>query len=321
MKHFIFVVLLLLTVAVSAQMNIEQVAYIPSRSGFYNNLIVKGNATINNLSTNPFNIVTHGSLTTLNIPNSTIKISQVNVSTGTVSQEGSAYIQMPSSDNLITSFGINGGSLSVSRTPTASETPSNTTLKINAILHPLTEQVPTLYMRTQDFNDLLFANINLYIFGMKYPSQPKYWQPVKIGSKKYEILAIEGDLNCDHPEREEVCLRKNIQECQSSSDPNCWNTYRWRGQTTHWQYTNNAWSPFPSSYATKCECYDTRKDNTIFYTHNGTQYKCGTDAPTPGVSSQFEVNCNMPAGCSKATVCRITSEDNLPDPYDPTAEW
>ena len=61
MKYFTLIIFLFLTIISNAQLTMEEIAYIPSPSGYYNNLIVKGNVNINELRTRPLNIQSYGS--------------------------------------------------------------------------------------------------------------------------------------------------------------------------------------------------------------------------------------------------------------------
>ncbi|MBO4707526.1 MAG: hypothetical protein J5594_03080 [Elusimicrobiaceae bacterium] len=313
MKHFIFVVLLLLTVIVNAQLAVEEIAYVPSRLGFYNNLIVKGNATINNLNTQPFNIRTHGSITTLNIPNSAISIPQLTIANGTVSSQGSAYMVLPklnSGEHKI-AFGMNGGSISASRTQNVENQTAN--FYIQAIQHD-ESVIPVLSVYTEDYIDPYTSGSggDIYILNMKLPmtAAGSYWQPVKIKQsdgtyKKYIILVIHPGVDGDHP-KEEVCLWRN------TANPSNMGRYRWRKQTTNWAADGGGWHETSTTTVGPYECYDTTQTT---YITNGHTCDCSQDEP-PNSNTD-------PCWPHPKVQCGIINENdnntNLPDPF--TNAW
>ena len=67
MKYITLTVFLFLTLVASAQLTMEEIAYIPSPSGYYNNLVVKGNVNIKNLETAPLNVQSYGSFLNMEV--------------------------------------------------------------------------------------------------------------------------------------------------------------------------------------------------------------------------------------------------------------
>jgi len=229
MKYFTFIVFLFSAIILNAQMSMEEISYIPSRSGYYNNLVVKGNVKINELSTHPFDIVTYGSYLKFNVDNNSRMFANISISTGTavlnsdfnVNEVGAWSISVPSASATgpIT-LNMNGGSLSVSKSN------ANSSLKINSISFQAPEtQSPTLNIRTEDFilgSDAIPIVDNLYILGMKIPTCQNgyYWQPVKAqNGNTYTILAC-NMTTCSNPEGEEACLRDG-KTWDTSSAPTC----------------------------------------------------------------------------------------------------
>ena len=240
MKYFTFIVFLLISVFVNAQMNMEEISYIPSHSGYYNNLVVKGNTKINEIVTYPFNVVSYGSFLTLN-SSSKMHIGTVYVSTGTAALYSNFSVDDVAGWSIVVpgyepergtkvstvqpiALRMDGGNLSLSRSGAAASL-----LKIDPItFEPASAKTPLLTIRTENFNypvpsDIKFHAIvkNLYLFGMKVPSCTGgyYWQPVKAGGKLYYILAC-NTTTCVNPEYEEACLKKN-------NDSVGWSRYVW----------------------------------------------------------------------------------------------
>lgn len=241
MKYFTFIVFLFSAIILNAQMSMEEISYIPSRSGYYNNLVVKGNVKINELSTHPFDIVTYGSYLKFNVDNNSRMFANISISTGTavlnsdfnVNEVGAWSISVPGTTSTTSpiTLNMNGGSLSVSKSNASSS------LQINSISFQAPEtQTPTLNIRTEDFTlgtDAIPVVDNLYILGMKIPgpnpsSAPVnqkcqngyYWQPVKaINGNTYTILACNMSA-CSNPEGEEACLRDG-KTWDTSSAPTC----------------------------------------------------------------------------------------------------
>lgn len=86
-RFFTFACFLVLTLALHAQMTMEEISYVPSPSGYYNNLIVKGSVRINEMVVNPFTIQSYSSLLRVNVDDdSRLLIKHVSVphSKGTV---------------------------------------------------------------------------------------------------------------------------------------------------------------------------------------------------------------------------------------------
>ena len=245
MKYFTLTLFLLLTVVLNAQLNMEEISYVPSPSGYYNNLVVKGNVNIAEMVTYPFNVQSYGSFLHVKVnPSSTSKlyIGQLNVSNGTVAlfseftvaQNNSWSINVPNQPaqrealNYIP-ITMNGGNLSVSKS-NATDSPLN----ISALTFNLPmAETPTMKIRTKDLQYAVkdkdeiimpFETQELYILGMKVPrctgeGGGYYWQPVKVGSIFYNILAC-NTTGCNNPEYEEACLQRN-------NDSVGWDRYVW----------------------------------------------------------------------------------------------
>lgn len=352
MKHFIFVVLLMLAIAANAQMNVEEISYVPSRSGFYNNLIVKGDATINKILTDPFDIRSYGSLLRLNFPTSTIQINNLTVSTGT------AYILNGTDPSKVYTITLNGGNLSVSRFPNQS---GDTILQIPKfwIRAPETETVITSTVRTETYVDQQHNVRDVYILGMRTIFNGiSYWQPVKVTKSdgtenKYTILAYSNAGY--NKQKQEVCLRKNIQACidrnyaDYDDGTSCWDTYVWRRQTTCWGFYMNSWLSLDDKVTGNCpvytsssiqyssennankyECYNTRNDNEITGYYNGQYCHCkDTVGPQitniPGYSTNYNPGQPTYGTCwphyyvhNGPNPCGIIPEDDLTDPYTST---
>lgn len=242
MKYFTFIIFLLLSIFVNAQMNMEEISYIPSHSGYYNNLIVKGDAKINEIYTYPFDVISYGSrLQVKALSPAQIFIGLISVSTGTVSLYSTFSLDDVSGWQIETPhidrsgktaspspipLRMDGGNLSLSRSGS-----SPSLLKIDPIyFEPSVGKTPLLSIRTENFNFSTTNGVapfvdNLYIFGMRIPDcQNKYyWQPVKVEGVLHYILAC-NNTGCKNPEYEEACLQKN--GGAKSSDPFT-NQYSW----------------------------------------------------------------------------------------------
>ena len=80
MKHFITLITFLsLTIFVNAQLNMEEISYNPSPTGYYDNLVVKGNVYIQNLATDIFDVISYGSVLDFKTPNKDIYIKKLTI--------------------------------------------------------------------------------------------------------------------------------------------------------------------------------------------------------------------------------------------------
>ncbi len=215
MKHFLLFTFLFLAIFVNAQ-NVEDIFYVPSSSGNYTNLIVKGNANINNLNSGTFDIHSYGSLLTIRLAKAASKINidhlSITASTGTATFVAPTY-GLSNTPNVY----IKAGYLSYYR----SVDTGNVALNIASVSLPQINGKDI----AMDFNahnvnatsyDKVYVN-NLEIFGMTVPDtcpNNYYWQPVKViennTSYDFEILAC-NTTNCTNPKKEEECLEKNSQ--------------------------------------------------------------------------------------------------------------
>ena len=205
MKYFILISFLFLTLIVSAQTIVDEIAYVPSASGYYNNLIVKGNTNVNKLSTETFNVQSYGSVLTINVSaNSRLYIGQLSVS----NEDGSVYLREgedhglyfdprldEENNNILKMQG--GGILSVNRIVKTKG--SSGGLNVNEIKWgwDKSEEGRRLEINAHDIrsesNELNVKK--LYIFGMEIPTcgENYYWQKVKVDNNYYG----DGVLACD----------------------------------------------------------------------------------------------------------------------------
>ena len=255
MKYFTFIVFLLSSLVLNAQLNMEEISYVPSPSGYYDNLIVKGNVKINELVASPFNIQSYGSFLNMEVsPTSNTYISNLNISTGTVALFSEFSIseinelhmtealknRTPTrTDTTTTSYlpiKMNGGNLSVSKSLAY-----NADLVIGAFSFETSSgKNPVFNVKTNTLNYNLsypFRAKNVYIMGMKVPAceHGYYWQPIRVASTTYTILAC-NMTSCSEPWKEETCLNKNT----NGRDRYQWNT--------------------PEH---PCRCYDTTTANVV----------------------------------------------------------
>ena len=244
MKYFTFILFLFSVVILNAQMSMEEISYIPSPSGYYNNLVVKGDVNIKEISTYPFNVHSYASFLDLEISTDTAKIyiSNLRVSTGTVAlfsefdintvnnwsihEPNPERSEPPQAANIY----MSGGSLSL-----AQSTNSSASLNIGSITFgdAIVGKSPRLYVKTQDFQyngaiiETDFIVDNVYIMGMKIPSCPHkyYWQNVPVTgiSDPFSVLAC-NTTTCSIAQQqgEEACLSKNT---------NGQNRYQWNTQS------------------------------------------------------------------------------------------
>ena len=227
MKYFVFVIFVFSALVLNAQMNIEEIAYVPSPTGYYNSLIVKGNAKIKELRSRPFNIHSYSSFLTVNVSSTTssLFINKLIVSTGTaalLANKNNATgptVTPPQGSISVAGSNVavrmNGGSLSVSKTLDAS---AGSKINIDTLTYePPISTGSTINFFTQDvYNDTSKANFlivphdSFYIFGMKVPpceGRGYYWQDVKVANTTFTVLAC-NTTNCEHPEDEEECLNR-----------------------------------------------------------------------------------------------------------------
>lgn len=235
MKYFTFISFLFLSITLSAQMIMEEIAYVPSPSGYYNNLIVKGDVYINNLVSDTFNIRAYSSMLTLDVAqSSTLFVDNVEVphKRGSVFLSESTYdigegiihiltgISAPwtpgssqkggggsggqkSADNTIP-ININGGSISISNIP---ESNASFSLRDIQSITPL-PNVNISAHNISDTNNIPIYVKNLSIFGMDIPKCPHnyYWQKVMVGSNVYTVLACRTSICADYL-KEERCIQ------------------------------------------------------------------------------------------------------------------
>lgn len=232
MKYFITVIFSLLTIVVNAQLSMEEISYIPSPSGIYDNLIVKGNARIHEVQTRPFNIQSYSSVLNFNSPK--MFVANINVpSTGTVSLSSTEAVSNftnlgitnPGAANNINRPKIimNGGNLIITK-----DQYQNPSLVVDEFYF-LSTGNKNLTVKTRDVEYPNLCGLkteHLYIMGMQVPScyYKYYWQPVKVGSKSYTVLACNMTA-CQNPEQEEACLAQGTnycwKNCQCKSGTSC----------------------------------------------------------------------------------------------------
>lgn len=209
MKQFITVItFLFLTVFVNAQLNMEEISYIPSTTGHYDNLIVKGNVYIKDLMTdNPFDIQSYGSLLTLRTGsvyihkltmtgnNRTMALSSTSSNlSDTILSNPLAPGETNSTTKQTTPFTMHGGSLSIATASgTAEEQP---VLLVDSISFYPTSGRPTYNIRTQNLNitkNIYVDSNGLYLMGMKVPycTNGYKWANVTVSddTKSYSVLA------------------------------------------------------------------------------------------------------------------------------------
>lgn len=223
MKYFAFIIFLFSAIVLNSQVTIEEVAYIPSASGYYNNLIIKGDVNINKLKTDTFNIQSYGSILDINVSDgsrlfiNTLRIPHRNGSAALLSnQDESNYNNSnfsvvvpnnppnrstppspPSSEPDFTNFhtvNMSGGALSLSKTRDAD---SSSQIQVRNLNFMSNSKSPTLNIKVRDVYSIFADNslqVNeLYIFGMKVPQCPGnyYWTNVTVGRTQYTVLACD----------------------------------------------------------------------------------------------------------------------------------
>ncbi len=212
MKQFITVItFLFLTVFVNAQLNMEEISYIPSTTGHYDNLIVKGNVYIKDLITaKPFDIQSYGSLLTLRTNTNHVYIhnltmtgnnrtmalsSQSSNLTSTIMTNPLAPGETNPTNKQITPFTMHGGSLSIA-TANGTAVVQPVLLVESIAFYPTSGITPTYNIRTQNLNitdNIYVQNEGLYLMGMKVPYCIKgyVWADVTVsdGTKPYSVLA------------------------------------------------------------------------------------------------------------------------------------
>ena len=232
MKYFTLILFLFSAIILNAQINMEEISYIPSPSGYYNNLIVKGNSNIKNLYTFSFNVQSYASFLDLKLKDTNkMFIKNITISTGTAV----LFSEVPSSninnwqmnpeegnrnESDIPTIVMHGGNLSIDKTNNL-----NVELKISHIefpQHPNSAST-TFDVRTQDSNydyrnlgydpnqnsQLGLSANNVYILGMKVPDceHGYYWQPIKASNNiDFTVLACSTN-SCKNPQIEEMCLQ------------------------------------------------------------------------------------------------------------------
>lgn len=213
MKYFTIIVFLFLSTFAFSQLNMEEVSYVPSPSGYYNSLIVKGDVYINKLRSNTsFDVISYSSFLDMEVlPPSSSQISILQISTGTLVVDN--YVD----PNTIT-INLRGGSVSFY--------PSNygSTVRIgNTTLQDITSpNVFNIHAQTVTFkgnNENRNANF-LYLMGMRVPpyltvdgcEQSYYWQSLKVGNTSYSVLACRT-LTCSSYATEESCLQQGKYWC------------------------------------------------------------------------------------------------------------
>ena len=206
MKHFLFFVFLFCSLIINAQA-VEEIAYIPSSSGNYDNLVVKGDTQINELVTPAFNLHSYGSLLTVRTLNDAIKVANLNISTGTASLIFNNNTDVGTNTSKVT---VKGGSISLTK---------NTTIASNVLVQELAfpKKVNVdLYLNARNAesknNSTTLMVNNLFIFGMRVPECENnyYWQKVYSEQKEsnknieYEILVC-NPTKCNAADLEKTC--------------------------------------------------------------------------------------------------------------------
>lgn len=201
MKYFTLFLFLFSAIILNAQTAIEEISYIPSRSGYYNNLVVKGNVNINKILTDPLNIISYSSILDLKVPNENfpLKIESLSISTGTAS------IHIDSNNTTSTkelyNFVSNGGNLSIHSI--GSEDTQKASMDVKLFHFPenestsrheikvLTEDIGLEQLNGEDLNTYVHVK-NLYIFGMKFPECPQgyIWKTVKTADSVETMYTI-----------------------------------------------------------------------------------------------------------------------------------
>lgn len=235
MKRFFAIICLLsLSVALYAQMAIEEISYVPAPSGYYNNLIIKGDVKIKNLITESFFIRAYSSIIKLavNLDMSYLFIRDLNVynqygavvmkeSTldngsfnGLIAEPNEENSRSTDTENDFVVFYMNGGIVSASRLE--NDHGSNFDFVVNTVYS--SSSVPSINISTQDISSSSTTTDvrtkELSIFGMTVPKCPNnyYWQKVKVGGTVYTILAC-NTTSCSNPAGEEACLQSNPTNC------------------------------------------------------------------------------------------------------------
>ena len=192
MKYFFtFISFLFLALTLQAQLIMEEISYVPSPSGYYNNLVVKGDVKINKFESNPFSIQAYSSILTLKVKNDhNLYIQSLDIKKA----NGSAYLR--ESDNDISAsitepnpargtqatepihFYLYGGTLS------ANGTAGSPNMSIGSMSLP---SITDLSVQTRFINQegTDYMNVQtLYILGMDVPRcNGEYrWQRVRVGT-------------------------------------------------------------------------------------------------------------------------------------------
>ncbi len=178
MKYFSIFVFLFLTLIANAQLTMEEIAYVPSASGYYNSLIVKGDVNIKELWTYPLNIQSYGSFLDVTIKNSGTAISSITVSTNTFVSLKNTYLPSGATPTHLVNMQMNGGKISLQQDNISNNNKYH--LKIGDItkIYELSQGSTITYKterftypdETTDISDIKALPVkNLYIMGMKVP--------------------------------------------------------------------------------------------------------------------------------------------------------
>lgn len=213
MKHFITLITFLsLTIFVNAQLNMEEISYNPSPTGYYDNLVVKGSAYIQNLATDIFDVISYGSVLDFKTPNKDIYIKKltipnnndrtVTVALSSTNKDITTEIGVnplaPGETNIsemFTNIHMNGGVLSVA--PSVASDTDHPVSKVNVhamyfYQSGITHEYDVITQNlTIDNTDILVSPQGLVLMGMKVPNCPGgwAWQNVPIGGTSYSALA------------------------------------------------------------------------------------------------------------------------------------
>ena len=228
MKYFTLILFLFSTILLNAQtaqpVAMEEIAYIPSRSGYYNNLVVKGNVHINRLQSFPVDMAVYSSLLKVNMETKT-EVS-VTISTGTaiidVDDGGTTSGNNQQTPKTIVEYGVpihfEGGYVSISSfDDEESHRPSLEVLRYNfpsdgATIDIKTENAKFKQLENTDSTSMFMTpgggGLNnyvhvkdLHIFGMKFPichggtSQKNQWKWTPVSLPDNTIVYI---LSCGY---------------------------------------------------------------------------------------------------------------------------
>ena len=229
MKNFLFIIFLFFAIITNAQVY-EEISYIPSASGNYDNLIVKGNSNIRELITAPFNIHSYSSILNVRVDPATTIINNLNVQGADASASFIFNAKEDMSANTA-DFVISGGKITFYK---ALSDDLNNSVKINGITFNNSSTAKIVFS-TRDFraidkkSEVRTNSITIYGMDIPYCQNKHYWQTVHVGNTDYQILVC-NQSNCTKP------TPKGDQGTDRDEDY-CWDVLHKNNPARYWDPT------------------------------------------------------------------------------------